>query len=98
MPKSGPRPRRPEKVVAEPVPFRLGQVLDETQDGGAAVHEDPAQLLVGEPVGLLQHAVPGERQERQGRVEFARVDAWHRLALGLRHAATVTRRPGQVSY
>jgi len=80
-------------VVAEPIPLRLGQVLDETKDGGAAVDQDPAQLLIRQPVGLLQHTVPGERQERQGRVELARVDAWHRLPLGLRHAATVTQRP-----
>jgi hypothetical protein len=39
--------------------------------------------------------VPGERQERQGRVEFARVHAWHGLPPGLRHAVTVTRRPDQ---
>ena len=53
----------------------------------------PAQLLLRQPAGLLQHAVPGERQERQGRDELARVDAWHGLPLGLRHAATLTRRP-----
>jgi hypothetical protein len=88
-------PCGPDEVVAEPIPLRLGQVLDETKDGGAAVDQDAAQLLIRQPVGLLQHAVPGERQERQGRVELARVDAWHGLPLGLRHAATVTRRPDQ---
>src|SRR5215207_9413051 len=88
-------PRGSGEVVAEPIPLRLGQVLDETKDAGAAVDQYAAQLLLGQPVDLLQHAVPGERQEREGRVELARVDAWYGLSLGLRQAATVTRRPVQ---
>src|SRR5215211_346846 len=82
-------PRGSGEVVAEPIPLRLGQVLDETKDAGAAVDQDAAQLLIGQPVGFLQRAVPGERQERQGCVELARVDAWYGLSLSLRHAATV---------
>ena len=54
------RVRGPDEVVAEPVPLRLGQVLDETQDGGAAVDQYAAQLVIGQPVRLLQHAMPGE--------------------------------------
>src|SRR5215472_7578624 len=53
-------PRGPGKVVAEPIPFRFGQVLDETKDRGATSDQDAAQLLIGQPAGLLQHAVPGE--------------------------------------
>ena len=49
----------PGEVVAEPVPLRLGQVLDQAKDRGAAVDQDAAQLLIRQPVGLLQHAVPG---------------------------------------
>ena len=85
----------PGEVVAEPVSLRLGQVLDETKDGGAAADQDAAQLVIRQPAGLLQHAVPGEGQERQGGVEFAGVDARHGLPLGLCHAVTVIRRPDQ---
>ena len=77
------------EVVAEPGPLRLGQVLDETEDGRAAADQDAAQLLAGQPVGLLQHAVPGEREERQGGAELARVLPWHWLPLRLRHGVTV---------
>jgi hypothetical protein len=77
-------------VIAEPVPLYLGQVLDQAKNGGATAGQDAAQLFIRQPIGLLQHAVPGERQERQGRVELARVDARHGLPLGLRHAATLT--------
>jgi len=69
--------------------WRRSKVTDET-NGGAAVDQDHAKLLLRQAAGLLQHAVTGERQERQGGVKLPRVDAWHGLPLGLRHPATVS--------
>jgi hypothetical protein len=39
-------PGGPGEVVAEPVPLRLGQVLDQAKDGGATGGQDAAQLLI----------------------------------------------------
>jgi hypothetical protein len=82
-------PSGPDKVVAEPAPLRLDQVLDQLQGRSATVDHDPAQLLVGEPVGLLQHAVPRERQERQSCVELTCLDPRHRLSLRFQHLITI---------
>src|SRR5262245_52303268 len=60
-----------EEVVAEPVPLSLRQVLDETNDGSAAIDEHAAQLLIGHAVRLLEYTVAGEGQEGQGSIELA---------------------------
>src|SRR5262245_8909971 len=90
------------EVMTEPVALRLGQVLNETQDGRTAVDQDAAQLFVREPIGLLQYAVSREREERHCRVELSRIDARYWLPLRLRHAVTVTAMlrgcGGRVSY
>jgi hypothetical protein len=44
-------PGGPDKVVAEPIPLRLGQVLDQAKDGGAPVGQDAAQLFIRQPAG-----------------------------------------------
>jgi hypothetical protein len=36
-----------DKVIAEPIPLSLSQVLDETNDGGTAADERAPQLLIG---------------------------------------------------
>lgn len=48
------------EVMAEPIPLANGQVLNQAQDRDAAVNQDAAQLLLGQPVGLLHHALPSE--------------------------------------
>ena len=38
-------PGGPGEVVAEPVPLRLGQVLDQAKDGGATAGQNAAPLI-----------------------------------------------------
>jgi len=53
-------------------------------------HQHPAQLLVAQAAGLLQHAAAGEGQESGGGVQLAGVVARHRLPVRLGDGVTIT--------
>jgi len=51
--------------VAEPDALGPGQGVDQPEQRGAGAHQDPAQLLLGEAVRLLDDALARESRERR---------------------------------
>ena len=91
----GRRPRRPGQVVAEPEPLRLGQVLDQTKDGGAAVDRTRRSCSSDSPSAFFSTQCRANDRNARAVSSSPESNAWHGLPLDLRHTATVTLQPDQ---
>jgi hypothetical protein len=60
-------------------------MLYQAEQVGTGGDEYAAQLLVVEPIGLLQHRFAIEVEEWQSRIQLARIIAWHGSPLRLSH-------------
>ena len=74
------------ELVAEPIALGVDQVPDQAEERGAGLDHRAAQFFFRQAFGLLDHAVPGKREEGERGVGLTVVVAWDRFALCLSHS------------